>query len=146
MSDERERIPLESQYAHALGVATYCFAVCEWNAVWSAERLQTGYVGTVEPMRKTAGAIATDLLRLVNAMPDQALIAICRPPALEFKRLVEERNGLLHGKPGTAPNGDQRLFRHGQEWSISDVKQFSDQVAACSTMLNEMVHQHLVTP
>lgn len=146
MQDDRKRVPIDDSYAHSLGLGAYCFATCEWNAVWSAERLQPGYIATIKPKRKTAGVIAKELVDLVNAISDPALKAICLWPSLEFQRLVQERNGLLHGKPGTAPNGDQRLFRHSQEWTISAINTFSDEVAACSILLNDMVHKHLVTP
>lgn len=146
MPNDRKRIPIDDQYAHALGLAAYCFAVCEWNAVWSAERLQPGYIATIEPLRKTAGAIAKELVSLVHAIGDPTLMSICVPPSLEFQRLVHDRNGLLHGKPGTALNGDQRLFRHGQEWTIEVIDTFTDQVSACSIQLNQMVHTHLATP
>jgi hypothetical protein len=146
MQNDRERIQIEDEYAHALGLATYCFAICEWNAVWSAERLQPGYIATIEPMRKTAGIIARELVDLVSVIGDSNLRAICLAPSVEFQRLVQERNGLLHGKPGTATNGDQRLFRNGQEWSIAAIEAFSDEVAACSILLNDMVHRHLVNP
>jgi|JI7StandDraft_1071085.scaffolds.fasta_scaffold574596_1 hypothetical protein len=146
MQNTGKRIQIEDQYALALGLATYCFATCEWNAVWSAERLQPGYIATIEPMRKTAGVIARELVDLVNAIGAPSLRAKCLAPSLEFQRLVQERNGLLHGKPGTARNGDQRLFRHGQEWTIATIEAFSDEVAACSILLNDMVHRHLATP
>jgi hypothetical protein len=146
MDNDRKRITIDNQYAHALGLAAYCFAVCEWNAVWSAERLQPGYISTIEPLRKTAGVIAKELVDLVSAISDPALMSICLTPAIEFQRLVQDRNALLHGKPGTAPNGDQRLFRHGQEWTISATDTFADEVSACSILLNEMVHTHLATP
>jgi len=146
MQDDRKRVPVDASYAQALGLAAYCFASCEWNAVWSAERLQAGYVSTIEPKRKTAGVIANELVALVTDLTDTALQAICLPPAIEFKRLVQERNGLLHGKPATAPNGDQHLFRVGREWTIAAIDAFSDEVTACSIMLNDMVHKHLVTP
>ncbi len=146
MQNARNRIQIDEEYAHALGLAAYCFATCEWNAAWSAERLQPGYIGTIEPLRKTAGSIANDLANLVNAIGDPALKAICLPPTLEFNRLVQQRNALLYGKPGSAPNGDQRLFRNGQAWTTLAINTFSDDVAACSILLNEMVQGHLGTP
>lgn len=146
MKDDRKRVAIDDPYAHALGLAAYCFAICEWNAVWSADRLQAGYIGTIEPKKKTAGVIAQDLINLVNAIADPVLRAICTPPAAEFQLLVRERNGLLHGKPGTAPNGDQRLFRGGSEWSIADIEDFTDRVVACSMLLNAMYHKHLAPP
>lgn len=146
MQNPRDLIQLEEQYARLIGQAAYCFAICEWNAVWSAERLQTGYVATIESKRKTAGVIASDLVSLVNAISDPALMAICLPPSLEFKRLVQERNALLHGKPGTTTAGSQRLFRSGTEWTTAAIETFADEVADCSILLNDMVHQHLATP
>ena len=143
MKDDRKRVAVDDPYVAALGLVVYCFAICEWNAVWSAEKLQPGYVSTIEPRRKTAGTIAQDLLDLVDAIQDPALKAICQPPAEEFKLLVRERNGLLHGKPGTAPNGDQRLFRGGAVWTIDMIDDFADRVTACSILLNDMIHQHL---
>ncbi|MEO0418513.1 MAG: hypothetical protein AAF249_06600 [Pseudomonadota bacterium] len=146
MQKQRDRIQLEDDYAHAIGQAAYCFAICEWNAVWSAERLQTGYIKTIESKRKTAGVIANELVGLVHAIGDPSLKAACLPTAIEFQRLVRDRNELLHGKPGTASNGDQRLFRRGTEWTISDIETLSDELATCSIRLNEMVHKHLSTP
>ncbi|MDM7929330.1 hypothetical protein [Blastomonas fulva] len=146
MQNDRKRISIDDQYAQALGLAAYCFAICEWNAVWSAERLQPGYINTIEPLRKTAGVIANELIDLVNAISDPALKSICLAPSVEFQRLVRDRNGLLHGKPGTAPNGDQRLFRRGQEWTTIAIDTFADEVSACSILLNEMAHRHLAMP
>jgi hypothetical protein len=94
-------------------------------------------------LRKTAGVIAKELIDLVKAINDPTLRAICLIPSMEFQRLVQERNGLLHGKPGTAPNGDQRLFRRGQEWTIPAIDAFADEVSACSILLNEIVHGDL---
>lgn len=101
MQDDRKRIVIDDPYISALGLATYCFAICEWNAVWSAEKLKPGYVSTIETKRKTAGTIAQDLLDLIESIQDPALKAVCRPPAAEFKLLVRERNGLLHGNGGS---------------------------------------------
>jgi len=49
------RIPLTPEYASALGVATYCFAVCEWNVVWCCERIGAGSVDKFAREEKTAG-------------------------------------------------------------------------------------------
>ena len=145
MKDDRKRVALDGDYAMALGLATFCFARCEWDAVWCCERLRANYIKTIEPKRKTAGVIANDLIHLVAQIADPQSLAICQGPAIEFQRLVKERNGLLHGKPGTAPNGDQRLFRGPSEWAIDIVDNFSDEVTACQVLLNDMVHKHLIT-
>lgn len=146
MKDDRKRISIDDPYAHALGVAGYCFEVCEWNAVWSAERLERGYVDTIErgPRPKTAGDIAKDLIRLVSNIPDPSLRKFCESAAADFQVIVRQRNALVHGKPGTSPNGAQRLFREGREWTIEAIEEFADRVSECSLRLNEMVHEHLV--
>lgn len=40
MKDDRKRVAVDDPYVAALGLTTYCFAICEWNAVWSAEKLK----------------------------------------------------------------------------------------------------------
>ena len=143
MQDDRKRNKVDNAYAFALGIATYCFAICEWNAVWLAERLHPGYVSSVEPKQKTAGKIAKDLLRLVDAISDPALKTICLPAAADFQVLVRERNALLPGKPGTATNGSQRLFRNGREWTAQGIEDFADSVTACSLILKDILHNYL---
>lgn len=143
MKDDRNRVAIDAPYASAVGLAAYCFATCEWNAVWCAEKLKPGYIHTIEAKRKTAGVIASDLINLVNSVGDPTLKARLTAPAAEFQRLTSERNGLLHGNPATAANGDQRLFRHGAEWTIAAVDNFADQVTACLIELNDILHKHL---
>jgi hypothetical protein len=144
MKDDRLRVTFDAPYAHALGLAAFCWARCEWDAVWSCERLKPGYVGTIEAEKKTAGQIAKDLIAMIQNLADPQMRAICMGPAKEFKRLVDERNGLVHGKPGTAENGDQRLFRHGAVMTIETVNDLSDEFTACQLQLNDMVHKYLL--
>lgn len=143
MSDDRLRVTLDAPYANALGVAMFCFARCEWDAVWCCERLQPGFIATIEPKKKTAGTIAKDLLRLADSIPDNDLRFHCHEVAKEFDSLVLERNGLLHGKPGTAKDGAQRLFRHGSAWTIETVDALSDAFTRCQVKLNDLVHVRL---
>jgi len=141
--DERLLIPIDAPYLHALGLAMVAFARLEWDASYCCERLQPGYIATIEPQRKTAGRIARDLVDLVAALPDPALQAVMTGPAGEFKVLVEDRNGLLHGNPGTAPSGDQRLFRGGQEWTISAVNELADSFVRTGGKLNALLYNEL---
>ncbi len=60
MKDDRLRVPVDTAYLTTLGMATYCFASMEWNAVYCGERLSPGYVNTVAT--KTAGRIAKDIV------------------------------------------------------------------------------------
>lgn len=146
MSGDRLSIPQDSDYFQAVGLAIVAFARLEWGAVWCCERLETGYIYTIEPRKKTAGTIAADLKRLFSRIADPRLQSKIIPFANEFLSVVDARNSLLHGKPGTACNGDQRLFRHGDEWSINKVNEFSDRCALLCANLNELLHDEFKAP
>jgi len=118
MSDDRLRMPQDTEYFLAIGMAAVAVARLEWNAVWCSNRLNPGYINTIETGRKTAGNNAQDLTELFSRIRDEQMRAKVAPFAIEFSALVGDRNGLLHGKPGTAASGAQRLFRHGSEWSV----------------------------
>ena len=96
--------------------------------------------------KKTAGKIANDLLAFVEKITDPVLKAACEPPAVAFKRLVDIRNGILHGKPGTAPDGAQRLFRDGTAWSTQAIESAVDEFAACGFVLNALLYNELKAP
>lgn len=144
MKDDRLRVTLDERYAHRLGLATFCFARCEWDAVWCCERLQPGYINTIEAEKKTAGTIAKDLRKLVERISDVVLKNLCRGPAEEFDRLTKQRNALLHGKPATSASGAQRLFKAADEWTPEAIEDLADEFTACQILLNDMVHKHLV--
>lgn len=146
MSDDRLRVPQDSDYFHAIGLAAIAFARCEWDAVWCCHRLQAGYIQTIEAERKTAGIIAKDTRRLFLRIIDGDLRAKSVPFADEFKVIVADRNALMHGKPGTAKNGNQRLFRDGSELSIDDVNNFSDRCVRVAGHLNALLHNELAEP
>lgn len=146
MSNERTRVPQDLDYFHAVGLAAIAFARLEWDAVWCCERLNPGYMNTIEPRRKTAGNIAEDLKVFFSRVSDTNLRSQMIPFATEFSAVVQERNGLLHGKPATAQNGDQRLFRHGIEWTIEKVNAFSDRCVRAGTPLNALLYHELEEP
>jgi hypothetical protein len=144
--DDRLRVPQDRLYFEAVGLAAIAFARLEWNAVWCCERLQSGYIRTIEPRKKTAGTIGRELEALFSRVADPTLRARVVPFAKEFRDVVEHRNGLLHGKPGTAPNGDQRLFRDGSEWSVNEVNAFSDRCVLAGEPLNALLYNEFVAP
>lgn len=146
MAEERLLIPIDEPYLHALGLAMIAFARLEWNASYCCERLQPGYIATIQPERKTAGKIARDLIGLVAAVADPAATAALTAPASEFKDLADDRNDLVHGNPGTAANGDQRLFREGQAWTIAAVNDLADRFTRTSTKLNAVLYNELKVP
>lgn len=90
--------------------------------------------------KKTAGRIANDLRELVDRILDPAVKAACEAAALRFQELVPVRNGILHGKPGTAPDQAQRLFRDGTVWNLEDVDAAADDFAECGDALNALLY------
>jgi hypothetical protein len=141
MKDDRLRVPIDNAYVEALGRATYVFAILEWNAVWCCERMEANWIRKLG--RKTAGMIADDLVRLASRHPNPQVRIDCFGPAHEFKRLVTLRNGMLHGKPGTAPAGEQRLFRDGNPWTPTMIDDAADEFAACGIVLNAILYNQL---
>jgi hypothetical protein len=146
MVDDRLRVPQDPDYFNAIGLAVVAFARLEWNAVWCCHRLQPNYIRTIEPARKTAGTIGNDLKSLFLRIYDGPLREKAVPFADEFKIIVIDRNALMHGKPGTAENGDQRLFRNGTELSINVVNDFSDRCVRAGGRLNALLYDELAEP
>ena len=140
MKDDRFRVPIDEPYLTAVGLAVICFARLEWNAAWCCEKIERGYIHTIEAKRKTAGDIAQDLARLARGHPDLKIREDLGKGAEEFVRLVRRRNALMHANPATAPNGDQRLFRNHVEWSIQMVNDVSDEFVEAGGVLNHHVH------
>lgn len=138
MKNERLRVPVHPDYASALGLAVYCFARLEWNAVWCCERIEPGSVESLAD--RTAGRVADTLLHLVERLGGSAEQAALKSAAADFHFLVGTRNNLVHAKPGTAAGGEQALFRHGDQWTLSELEGVADAFTACSTRLNHALH------
>jgi hypothetical protein len=135
MRDDRLRIQVDPTYVSALGLATYAFALLEWNAVWCCERTSPGIIGSLPD--RTAGSIAKKLIRLAtrSTIGTNDLL----PLALDFQGMVSLRNDLLHAKPGSDSDGAQRLFRNGQPWSIEAINDAADAFVACSLRFNALL-------
>lgn len=140
MKGDRLRVPVDAAYLAAIGMATYCFASMEWNAVYCGEKLNPGYVNTVA--RKTAGEIAGDVLGFAELITDQDKRARYEAATGEFRRLVKSRNDLMHANPATVGN-EQRLVRHGTPWQPNEIDDLADEFTACSIKLNELFHHVL---
>lgn len=149
MTNDRLRIPGDAEYFHAVGVAVIAFARLEWTAVWCCERLQAGYLKTLETKvskgkriqkGKTAGDIAADLRTLSGTIEEAALREELSGLAADFSAIVTSRNGLMHGKPGTDKDGSQRLFRHGSAWTIEAVNDFADTCAVTARAFNKILY------
>ena len=146
MSDDRLRVPQDPDYFHAIGLAAVAFARLEWEAVWCCERLQENYIETIERRKKTAGIIGDDLKSLFLRVSDQNLRVRVVPLADEFKLIVADRNALMHAKPGTGRTGEQRLFRHDNEWAVAKINDFSDRCVRAGERLNALLYNELADP
>ena len=144
MKDDRLRQPIDPGYMHALGTATFCFAICEWNAVYCAERIRPGSLGTFIKDEFTAGKIANKLIDLTRNMPKTAERNELIAAAQEFAALVPLRNSILHGKPCTGPNGKARVS-NTKVIEIPDFQVAADAFSACSIELNRLLHGFLST-
>ena len=112
-TNSRLRQPIEDPFAHALGVATFCFAICEWNAVYCAQRIKPGSLQRFAKNELTAGKIAKRLSDLVRNMPKSKERDELQAAAAEFSELVPLRNSILHGKPCSNADGKARLSANG---------------------------------
>lgn len=144
MKNARLRQPIDPDYMHALGVATFCFAICEWNAVYCAERLHPGSLVSFIKDELTAGKIAKKLSNLTRNMPKSAERGELIAAAQEFTNLVLLRNRILHGKPCTGPNGKARLS-NTRILEVADLEAAADAFSACSIELNRLLHGFLST-
>ncbi|MDI5929768.1 hypothetical protein QBK93_34745 [Rhizobium leguminosarum] len=148
--DDRLRVPIDDPYLHALGLALFCFASLEWNAVYVAQRISAnGHNRSASPdylkraKGRTAGDIGKDLVKYAQGIADAAIREQVIAAAETFKLLVERRNALMHANPATAPNGDQRLFRNSDQWTIEAVSDLADDLTNCSLQFNHLIHHVL---
>jgi len=144
MNDDRKRVPLASEYAFALGTVTYCFARCEWDVAWCCDRIQPGALRRMADEKLTAGAIAIRFANLIKRMPSSPERRELQALAGRFTQLVKIRNGILHGKPCTAPSGEQRLSS-GAILEVADLERAADDFTECSSGLNSLLHGFLST-
>jgi len=144
VSEERHRVVLDPAYAAALGQALYCFALCEWNAVYCIQKRQPSYVtDAFRPTQSTmAGTVAAKLLSISKTLLDASEKLEWERAAQLFVDLVKtERNHLMHAKPGTNSDGEQRLFYFEHEWTIERVQEVADKFANCGMTLNDLFHR-----
>jgi hypothetical protein len=127
-------IPLDPAYASALGMAVYCFATLEWNAVLSCERLEAGSMENLE--ERTAGRVADTLVRLAKQLGKTKAESELQRAASDFRFLVGTRNNLVHAKPGSTSDGAKRLFRHGDPWTVTELEAVAEAFAGCSSRLS----------
>lgn len=144
MSNERLHQPIKANYTEVLGAAAFCFAICEWNAVYCAERISPGAPNKIVAEELTAGKIAKKLLNLARSMPQSKERAEVIAAAQAFADVVPLRNDIMHGKPCNGPSGEARLSGT-RIFEISDLEKTADTFSRCSIELNRLLHGFLVT-
>jgi len=142
MTDDRERIPIDNEYVKALGLAVYAFARLEWQVVWCSEKINPGALRKITSEEMTAGAIAKHFANLVRNMPKSEAKADLAESAEEFASLVGKRNEIVHGKPCTAPTGEQRLSG-SSIIEIVDLANAADSFVRCGGKLNALFYGFL---
>ncbi len=142
MSDERKRIPIDTSYINALGLTTYAFARCEWQVVWCSEKISPGSINKIISQKMTAGSIAKYFNNVVRNMPMSKERGELRILAEDFARLVDERNKIIHGKPCTSMNGEQRLSGESII-EVVDLEQAADSFVICERKLNSIFYGFL---
>lgn len=144
MKDDRLRSPVRPEYVEAIGRAAYTFAACEWQVAWSCERLRPGSLRRISGEELTAGKIAKMFIDLCRNMPRSNERDELQAIAQRFAALVIVRNGILHGKPCTAPGGEQRLSSD-KILEIPDLEAAADDFVECGGKLNEIYYRFLLT-
>ncbi|MDO8349681.1 MAG: hypothetical protein Q7S94_00830 [Gallionella sp.] len=142
MKDDRLRSPVKPEYVEAIGRAAYTFASCEWQVAWSCERIQPGSLRVLVDEELTAGKIAKKFIDLCRNMPKSKEREELQAIAQRFSELVPVRNAILHGKPCTAPDGEQRLSAD-KIIEIGDLEAAADDFVECGSKLNEIYYRFL---
>jgi hypothetical protein len=142
--DDRLRSPLKADYVDALGRAAYTFANCEWQVVWSCEKISPGALQNIVSDELTAGMIAKKFTDLCRNMPKSDEREALEKIAKQFTALVKIRNRILHGKPCTGPNGEARLSGPGVI-EIPELEEAADEFTQCSVELNDLFYGFLQT-
>ncbi len=144
MKNARLRQAVKPDYLHALGQATYCFALCEWQVVWCCEKIRVGSANAIIAEELTAGRIAKRFLDLTRNMPPSKGREALKESAAQFASLVEIRNQILHGKPCTGSSGESRLSS-SRVLEIEDLEDAADKFSQCNIELNAQFYGFLAT-
>lgn len=123
---------LEPDYARAVGVAVFAFAMLEASAVRGCEALRPGIMAELED--RTAGRIADTLLSLCRQHDADA--GKLADAASRFTMLVRSRNNLLHAQPGRGADGAPRLLRTGDAWNTAEITAIAGAFADCAQAMS----------
>jgi len=137
MKDDRLRVPVETDYVKALGLAVFTFARLEWVAICFCERIKPGSIFDWPKKNKTAGDVSGKLKELIRQFPPSPEQKELYDAAVQFQKLARRRNELLHVQPGATANNAQRLFRDGVPWEIEKINEAADDFTECNIRLRD---------
>lgn len=144
MKDDRLRCPVEKEYVEAIGLTAYTFASLEWQVVWCMEKIKPESIRKVVGEEMTAGTIAKKFIDATRNMPKSKERELLKGCAQKFMELVQVRNQIMHGKPCTSPNDEQRLSNKGII-EIATLESAADDFVECGNKLNELFYSFLQT-
>jgi hypothetical protein len=84
---------------------------------------------------RTAGRVADTLVHLAKQLGGSGAAVDLQRAAEDFRFLVGTRNNLVHAKPRSTSDGAQRLFRHGDPWTLAELKGVAGAFSECSARL-----------
>jgi hypothetical protein len=148
--DEKYRIPVDAEFASALGRVVYNFSYLEWCVIWICAKLTDSlYIRDAE---KTAGGILSDLRSAVKtAELDSSKRARLDEFILKFESLITIRNHVLHSHPYTvAESRDQGLWRQKIRAPIAkspaDLHEIAHRFEVAAIEANAIFHRELGGP
>ncbi len=144
MKDDRLRSPVEKNYIEAIGLAAYTFASLEWQVVWCMEKISPKSIHKVVNEEMTAGKIAKKFMNAIHSMPKSDEREQLKEHANRFRELVQVRNDIIHGKPCTSPEQEQRLSGD-KIIEVVDLENAADDFVECTNKLNTLFYDYLST-
>jgi hypothetical protein len=144
VKDDRLRSPVENNYIEALGRAAYTFASLEWQVVWCMEKIKPDSINKIVAKEMTAGTIAKKFIDATRNMPTSNEREELKNLASRFMELVQIRNDIMHGKPCTSPENEQRLSGN-KIIEIIDLENAADDFVECGGKLNSFFYGYLST-
>ena len=130
MTDERSRIPVESEYVCEMGLALFAFAGCRWGAASCLQALSQE--GARVPPSQSCRCIAVDLGEAVRVLGAGRRKDRLQDAQKAFIALVWQRRDLLTAFPSESPRGRLQLSSRGTPWSLRDLQVFGDLAAICA--------------
>jgi hypothetical protein len=132
MKGDRDRVPLENDYAVALGRAIFIFAKLEWSAVNCCERMEPNSYHGAPFGEKTPRKLAKKLRHFATELPLSEVQNELLAAATEFNKLRKTRNKLLHVQPISTTEGSQRLVGDGVPWTVETIDDAADAFTECN--------------